>query len=210
MKPECRLYLLSPPQLVLAEFLPRLEEALATGLVPVFQLRMKGMEGLDLQRIVSETQRLCRAHDAAFVVNDAPSLAAEVGADGVHVGQEDLVAAGGMQRLREVVGPEMVIGISCHDSRHLAMEAGEQGADYVSFGAFYPTRTKDAKGRPQPEILSWWNDYATLPSVAIGGITPANVAPLVTAGADFLAVVSYVWEHAEGPGREDKKECNSA
>jgi thiamine-phosphate pyrophosphorylase len=113
----------------------------------------------------------------------------------VHVGQED----GSYEDARLAVGADAIVGVTCHDSRHLAMEAGEAGADYVAFGAFFPTTTKDAKGKPELDILEWWSGVFTLPCVAIGGITPDNCAPLVKAGADFLAVLSAVWQHPDGP-----------
>ena len=97
------------------------------------------------------------------------------------------------------MGGRAMIGVTCHASRHLAMEAAEAGADYVAFGAFFPTGTKDAKARAPLEILEWWQDIALTPCVAIGGITPENCGPLVEAGADFLAVIGSVWNHPDGP-----------
>src|SRR5262249_22293011 len=132
----------------------------------------------------------------AFLLNDRPDLAAETGCDGVHVGQQDAPYA----EARRLLGPDRTVGVTCHDSRHLAMEAAEAGADYVAFGAFFPTTTKPSRYRPAPELLAWWNEIMTVPSVAIGGITPENCGPLVAAGADFLAVVTAVWNHPDGPG----------
>lgn len=134
-------------------------------------------------------QRICADRDVAFIVNDSIALAKRLGADGVHLGQDD----GDPREARDVLGPSVQIGVTCHDSRHLAMEAGEAGADYVAFGAFYPTETKVVEHRPEPSILSWWASMFELPSVAIGGITPGNAAPLVAAGADFLAVSGAIW-----------------
>jgi thiamine-phosphate pyrophosphorylase len=131
----------------------------------------------------------------AFIVNDRPDLAKKLGADGVHVGQEDAPYA----EARALLGPDAIVGVTAHNSRHLAMEAAEAGADYVAFGAFYPTTTKDAKTRAEPDILTWWQEMMQAPCVAIGGITVENAGPLVQAGADFLAVASGVWDHAEGP-----------
>ena len=128
-------------------------------------------------------------------MNDRPDLAAELGCDGVHVGQEDVA----YKEARRIVGPDAIVGVTCHNSRHLAMVAAEQGADYVAFGAFYPTGTKDPKARAEPEILQWWSELMEVPCVAIGGITVENCAPLVEAGADFLAVVAGVWDHKDGP-----------
>jgi thiamine-phosphate pyrophosphorylase len=122
------------------------------------------------------------------------ALAKRLGADGVHLGQED----GDPRDARALLGPQAQIGVTCHDSRHLAMEAGEAGADYVAFGSFFPTTTKAVKHRPDPSILGWWTTLFEPPCVAIGGITPANAAPLVAAGADFLAVCGAVWGAAEG------------
>jgi thiamine-phosphate pyrophosphorylase len=139
---------------------------------------------------------VCAAHDVAFVLNDRADLAKQAGADGVHLGQGD----GSVKAARALLGANVQIGRTCHDSRHLAMEAGEDGADYVAFGAFYDTTTKPSHYRPAPEILTWWTTISQLPCVAIGGIFPDNAAPLVTAGADFIAVVRAVWDHPDGPG----------
>lgn len=139
---------------------------------------------------------ICRAHDVAFLINDRPDLAAELGADGVHVGQEDV----SYEEARRLVGDDAIVGVTCHDSRHLAITAAEAGADYVAFGAFFPTGTKQPKAAADPEILEWWSELMVVPAVAIGGITVANCATLVTAGADFLAVVGGVWAYENGPG----------
>lgn len=139
--------------------------------------------------------RIAQSRDVAFIVNDRPDLAKKLGADGVHVGQEDTPYA----EARALLGPDKIIGVTCHNSRHLAMEAAEAGADYVAFGAFYPTATKEPKTRAEPEILTWWQEIMEAPCVAIGGITVENALPLVEAGADFLAVASGVWAHRAGP-----------
>ena len=112
-----------------------------------------------------------------------------------NLGQGD----GDPREARRLLGPDAQIGVTCHASRHLAMEAGEAGADYVAFGAFFPTTTKTVEHHAKPEILSWWQGLFELPCVAIGGITPDNAAPLIEAGADFLAVSGAVWNHPEGP-----------
>jgi thiamine-phosphate pyrophosphorylase len=130
----------------------------------------------------------------AVLLNDRPDLAFETGCDGVHIGQGDAPYAAA----REAVGPDGIVGVTCHDSRHLAMEAGEAGADYVAFGAFFPTATKDAPTQADPELLYWWNELFTVPCVAIGGITVENCRPLIEAGTDFLAVSSGVWDHPDG------------
>ncbi|WP_324807613.1 thiamine phosphate synthase [Sphingomonas sp. LY29] len=182
------LYLISP-QDVGGAFPDRLKAAFAGGPVAAFQLRVKDSDPHELARLAEPLQRICADHDCAFIVNDSVSLAKRLGADGVHLGQKD----GDVRDARAELGPSIQIGVTCHDSRHLAMEAGEAGADYVAFGAFYPTTTKPTEHRPDPRLLSWWGTLFEIPSVAIGGITPDNAAPLVAAGADFIATCGAVW-----------------
>lgn len=193
--PGCQLYLISPLE-VGGDFPERLRAALGAGPVAAFQLRVKGLDQHQAARLAEPLQRVCTEHDVAFIVNDDMALAKRLGADGVHLGQGD----GDPREARRLLGPGAQIGVTCHDSRHLAMEAGEAGADYVAFGAFYPTATKETRHRPEPEILTWWSGLFELPCVAIGGITRDNARPLVDAGADFLAVLGAVWNHSEGPG----------
>ncbi len=185
---SCALYLISP-QGVGGTVPERLEAALEPGLASAFQLRVKDTPEHELARLAEPLQRICADAEVAFIVNDSIALAKRLGADGVHLGQSD----GDVREARAVLGPSAQIGKTCHDSRHLAMEAGEAGADYVAFGAFYPTTTKPSHYRPDPSILSWWSTLFELPCVAIGGITPENGRPLVDAGADFLAVCQAVW-----------------
>jgi len=191
-RPPCQLYLISPLD-VSGAFPDRLARALDAGPVAAFQFRVKDVDQHEAARLAEPLQRICADREVAFIVNDSVSLAKRLGADGVHLGQED----GDPREARSVLGPDVQIGVTCHDSRHLAMEAGDAGADYVAFGAFYPTPTKDVKHRPEPVILSWWSALFELPCVAIGGITPENAAPLVAAGADFLAVSSAIWSEDE-------------
>ena len=190
----CQLYLISPLD-VGGDFPTRLDQAFDGGPVAAFQFRVKDVDQHEAARLAEPLQRLCADRDIAFIVNDDMALAKRIGADGVHLGQGD----GDPREARAVLGPTAQIGVTCHDSRHLAMEAGDAGADYVAFGAFFPTTTKETRHRPDPSILSWWAALFELPSVAIGGITPANGRVLVDAGADFLAVCGAVWNHADGP-----------
>ncbi|HEU4820646.1 MAG TPA: thiamine phosphate synthase [Qipengyuania sp.] len=183
-----QLYLISPLD-VGGTFPQRLERALAAGPVAAFQLRLKGVHEHEAARLAGPLQEVCAARDCAFIVNDSIALAKRLRADGVHLGQGD----GDVRDAREELGREAQIGVTCHASRHLAMEAGEAGADYVAFGAFYPSSTKPSEHRPEPEILGWWQHLFEIPCVAIGGITPENCPPLVAAGADFLAVSQAVW-----------------
>lgn len=192
-RPPCQLYLISPPALD-AGFADRLAAALDAGPVAAFQLRLKGLDEHAVAALAPPLQRVCADRNVAFIVNDSIGLAKRLGADGVHLGQED----GDPREARQVLGREAQIGVTCHDSRHLAMEAGEAGADYVAFGAFFPTATKETHHRPDPSILSWWTTISAIPCVAIGGITPDNARPLVEAGADFLAVCGAVWNDPAG------------
>ena len=191
---SCQLYLISPLD-VGGDFPARLEAALSAGPVAAFQFRVKGMNQHEAARLAEPLQAICAAHDVAFIVNDDMALAKRIGADGVHLGQGD----GDPREARRVLGPNAQIGVTCHASRHLAMDAGEAGADYVAFGAFFPTTTKDVEHRAEPEILTWWQGLFELPCVAIGGITADNAPALIAAGADFLAVSGGVWAHPDGP-----------
>ena len=184
----CRLYLISP-QDVGGAFPERLQRAVESDVVAAFQLRVKGVSEHELAKLAEPLQRICVDADVSFIVNDSASLAKRLGADGVHLGQQD----GDVREARVLLGPQAQIGVTCHDSRHLAMDAAEAGADYVAFGAFYPTTTKPSSYRPDPSILSWWSSVFEVPCVAIGGINPANAKPLVDAGADFIAVCQAVW-----------------
>ncbi|HEU4968349.1 thiamine phosphate synthase [Sphingomonas sp.] len=189
----CQLYLISPLE-VGGAFPDRLARALDAAQVAAFQFRVKGVDQHQAAALAEPLQRICAERDVAFIVNDSIALAKRLGADGVHLGQED----GDPREARRVLGPGAQIGVTAHDSKHLAMEAGEAGADYVAFGAFYPTTTKEVRHRPDPSILGWWSTIFELPCVAIGGITPDNARLLIEAGADFLAVCGAVWNAAEG------------
>jgi thiamine-phosphate pyrophosphorylase len=193
----CRLYLITPPALAPAAFADTLAAALDAGDVACVQLRLKEADDDAIRRAADVLRPVAQQRGAAFLMNDRPDLALATGCDGVHVGQQDASYA----EARRLLGPGRIVGVTCHQSRHLAMEAAEAGADYVAFGAFFPSGTKEATHRADLEILRWWSEIMTVPSVAIGGITPQNCAPLVAAGADFLAVIAAVWNHPEGPAR---------
>jgi thiamine-phosphate pyrophosphorylase len=192
----CRLYLVTPPVLEPAAFRDILAAALDGGDVACVQLRLKDVADDVVRRACDLLLPVTQERGVAFVLNDRPDLAAAAGCDGVHVGQSDASYA----EARRLMGTDRIVGVTCHDSRDLAIDAAEAGADYVAFGAFYPTTTKPSKFRPEPDLLAWWSEMMTVPCVAIGGITARNCAPLVRAGADFLAVVTAVWNHPEGPG----------
>lgn len=190
----CLLYLISPLD-VDGDFSDRLTAALDAGPVAAFQFRVKGLEQHEAARLAEPLQAICAARDVAFIVNDDVALAKRLNADGVHLGQGD----GDPRDARRELGANAQIGVTCHASRHMAMEAGEAGADYVAFGAFYPTTTKAVEHHAEPEILEWWQGMFELPCVAIGGITIDNARVLIDAGADFLAVSGAVWAHPDGP-----------
>jgi len=195
MRERCRLYLITPPVLDLATFAPALSDALAGGDVACVQLRLKGVSDAEVLRIGAALKPIVQNADAAFILNDRPDLAVKLDADGVHVGQSDARYA----EARAALGRERIVGVTCHNSRHLAMEAAEAGADYVAFGAFYQTGTKQPAHWAEPDLLEIWSEIAETPCVAIGGVTTQNAAPLVAAGADFLAVSAGVWAHPRGP-----------
>ena len=200
-EPGCRLYLITPPAIAdLGAFARQLDETLAAGDVACFQIRLKDVglkDGGDdqIRAAVAALMPVCHAHDVAVILNDRPDLAAELGCDGVHVGPDDPPYA----EARRIMGPNATVGVTARDSRHIAMDLADAGADYVAFGAFFPSSTKDAATEADPEILEIWSETTNVPCVAIGGITVDNCAPLVAAGADFLAVSAGVWNYAEGP-----------
>ena len=198
MPPACRLYLITPPLIDdVGAFAASFDAALSGGDVGALQVRLKTAPASLVREVVARLKPPCRAKGITLILNDDPELAANLDCDGVHIGQDDMPLA----QARRIMGRERLVGVTCHDSRHLAMEAAEHGADYVAFGAFFPTRTKETTARPDPEILEIWQETMLIPCVAIGGITPENCPPLVEAGADFLAVSAGVWSHPAGPAQ---------
>lgn len=201
---RCQLYLISPPDVTIPPFSEQLKAALGSGGVPCFQLRLKTADHKPVDddtilRTGEALLRICADNNVAFILNDRPDLAKRIGADGVHLGQDD----GGVKAARALLGDDASIGVSCHDSKHLAMIAGEDGADYVAFGAFHTTKSKSAEalakyGTPTVEILDWWQTYTVVPCVAIGGMTLDNCTPIVKSGADFVAVITAIWQHPDG------------
>ena len=195
-RPPCRLYLITPPSIPdLDAFAGLLESALDAGDVAALQIRLKPADDATIRAAVARLAPIAQARGVAVILNDRPDLARETGCDGVHVGQTDA----GVSEARRVMGPDSMIGATCHDSRELAMDAAEAGADYVAFGAFFPTDTKATPHRPDPEILSIWQETTEVPCVAIGGITVETASGLAKAGADFVAVSAGVWGHPQGP-----------
>lgn len=195
-RPPCRLYLITPPEIPdLAVFARDLESALDAGDVAALQIRLKDADDAAVLAAVAALKPVAQARGVAVILNDRPDLAARSGCDGVHLGQSD----GSVSAARTMMGREAMIGVTCHGSRELAMDAAEAGADYVAFGAFFPTTTKATVHRPDPEILTIWQETVEIPCVAIGGITAATAGELARAGADFVAVSAAVWSHPGGP-----------
>ena len=192
---QTSLYLVTPPAIDLQSFPDQLAAAIDAGDVASVQLRLKGTDDDTIRRACEALLPIVQSRDIAFILNDRPDLALQTGCDGVHVGQEDMP----YEQARQILGLGRIIGVTCHASRHLAIDAAEAGADYVAFGAFFPTHTKEVQSHADADILKWWSDLMVVPCVAIGGITVENAAPLVAAGADFLAVSSGVWDHPGGP-----------
>ncbi len=191
----CRLYLITPPQIELDPFAAAFEQALSGGDIACLQIRLKDVPDAVVMAAGQTLIPLAQRAGVAVIINDRPDLAKALGADGVHIGQDD----GTYADARRIMGAKSVVGVTCHDSRHLAMEAGDAGADYVAFGAFYDTATKAPKYRATPDVLTWWSDIFEIPCVAIGGITVDNARPLIDAGADFLAVSAGIWQYPQGP-----------
>lgn len=193
--PACRLYLITPNVIDdIAAFVDTLTAALAAGDVGALQVRLKDAPGPRIEAVVRAVAPLCRKHGVSLILNDRPDLAASLDCDGVHIGQMD----GPLADARRVVGPDRIVGVTCHDSRHLAMDAAEGGADYVAFGAFFPTTTKITTATPELDILTIWQDNMLIPCVAIGGITVQTARAVAAAGADFVAVCAGVWNHPDG------------
>ena len=197
---RCRLYLITPSNIVgekLFPFADSMQLAIEAGDVACVQLRLKNVQDDTIRKVANVLQPMVQKHEISFILNDRADLAAEFGCDGVHIGQSDTP----YKKARELVGPDSIVGVTCHSSAHLAMKAGEAGADYVAFGAFFESSTKPKKYSAQPNILSKWQKTMTLPCVAIGGIDTENCQTIVEAGADFIAVAAGVWEHPEGPDK---------
>jgi thiamine-phosphate pyrophosphorylase len=191
----CRIYLITPERLDPVAFAGLLAAALDAGDVAAVQLRLKNVDDDTWCRAIDALRPVAQSRDVAFLLNDRADLAKASGCDGAHVGQEDMAA----RDARRLMGPNLTLGVTCKGSRDLAMQAGEDGADYVAFGAFFPSTSKAVTHQVDPEILRWWTELMELPCCAIGGITAENCVPLVQAGADFLAVIGCVWGHPDGP-----------
>ena len=192
---KTRLYLITPPTIPdLDAFVRELEAALDAGEVAALQIRLKDLSDYDLIAVTKVIAPIAQDRGVAVLMNDRVPLVKSLKLDGVHIGQSDMP----LKEARAFLGKEAMIGVTCHNSRDLAMDAAENGADYVAFGAFYPTTTKEAEHMADLETLSIWQESIEIPCVAIGGITAENAGEVAAAGADFIAVSGAVWNHPEG------------
>ncbi|MFT6332028.1 MAG: thiamine-phosphate pyrophosphorylase [Lentimonas sp.] len=189
-----QIYLISPPEIDLEIFSQKLEEALQTRKIAVFQLRLKNYPDDQIVNIGKKLNVICQKYQTPFILNDRFDLALKIDANGVHLGSDD----GNISNIRQEAPEDFIIGVSCYDSKHLAASAVESGADYVSFGTFFPSKTKNSQGKPNFEILNWCEEVLPVPMVAIGGINAGNCQDLIKNKADFLAVISYVWDNSKG------------
>jgi thiamine-phosphate pyrophosphorylase len=195
-KTPCSLYLITPQSIEPESFCDLLADALDAGNIAAVQLRLKNIDDLAILKAARVLLPICRDRNVPLIINDRPDLALESGCDGTHIGQKDT----SYTKARNIMGESQIVGVTCHNSKHLAIEAAEKGADYVAFGAFFPTKTKTANHTAGTDLLEWWNELMIVPCVAIGGIRPENCESLVSSGADYLAVVSAIWDHPDGPG----------
>lgn len=184
-----QLYIISPPEIEIESFKPKLMEAIHNHKPAMFQLRLKHVDDAAILDAAEQLLTICHAYGVKFIVNDSPEIARKCGADGVHVGDEDMAVF----EARKFLGPDAIIGASCYNDIERAAEMEREGATYVSFGAFYPTTTKQAKSRAEIATLKKWKAEHTTPASAIGGINFTNKQVLEDAGADYICMVSAIW-----------------
>lgn len=199
-----QIYLISPPQINLNEFAKELDEVLKTGMVPVFQLRLKDCQKNIIKKNAQELMKICKQNNCLFILNDDLNLALELGADGVHLGIDDCDKFNKISEIKHQ-HQQFIIGASCYDSKHLAMQAGESGADYISFGAFFASKTKISRGNPDIDLLDWAIEMLNLPVVGIGGINSQNCRELIEHKIDFIALISFIWQHPKGSSQAVKE-----
>jgi thiamine-phosphate pyrophosphorylase len=191
----CRLYVITPETFDLHPFADSLAGALDAGDVAAVQLRLKNAPDGVWKRAIDALRPVCQSRRVELLLNDRADLVAAAGCDGAHVGQEDMPA----REARRLMGSGRTLGVTCKSSHDLADRAVQDGASYVAFGAFFPSTSKQVTNLADPEVLRRWAQRSQVPSCAIGGITAANLAPLVSAGANLLAIIGGVWSHPDGP-----------
>ena len=185
------IYLISPQKIRGSQFYEELQQVLKTNKVKYFQLRLKKISDRNLLKISKKIKKIVRKNNVKFLINDKPSIAKRVGADGCHIGQKDI----NFTRSRKILGKSKIIGITCHNSKKLALNAKRQGANYVAFGSFFESSTKKTAFKANLEILRWTKKKISMPIVAIGGINSINYKKILTSGADFIACSSYIWNN---------------
>ena len=185
------IYLISPQKIRGARFYNKLDQVLKTNKVKYFQLRLKKISSLNLIKISRKIKKITRKNNVKFLINDKPTVARTVGADGCHIGQKDM----NLMSCRKILGKNKIIGVTCHNSKKLALKAKKNGANYIAFGSFFKSSTKKSPFRANLAILRWAKKKINMPTVAIGGINSSNYKKILSSGASFIACSSYIWNN---------------
>ena len=185
------IYLISPQKIRGFKFYEELQQVLKTNKVKYFQLRLKKISDRNLLKISKKIKKIVRKNNVKFLINDKPFIAKMVSADGCHIGQKDV----DFMSSRKILGKNKIIGVTCHNSKKLALKAKKYGANYVAFGSFFKTSTKKTAFKANLAILRWAKKKINMPIVAIGGINSSNYKKILSNGADFVACSSYVWNN---------------
>mgnify|MGYP001354689569 CR=1 FL=1 len=185
------IYLISPQKIRGNKFYNELDKILKTKKVKYFQLRIKKISNSNLIKISNKIKKIVKKNNVKFIINDMPAIAKKIGADGCHIGQKDL----DYKSSRKVLGEKKIIGITCHNSKKLALKAKIAGADYIAFGSFFKTSTKKTAFKANLAILRWAKKKISMPIVAIGGINSSNYKKVLSSGANFIACSSYIWNN---------------
>tara|TARA_Y100000590_G_scaffold462046_1_gene625164 strand:+ start:1114 stop:1650 length:537 start_codon:yes stop_codon:yes gene_type:complete len=164
---------------------------LKTNKVKYFQLRLKKTPNLNLLKISRKIKKIVKKNNVKFIINDKPAIAKLVNADGCHIGQKDI----DLIDARKIIGKNKIIGVTCHNSKKLAIKAKKDGANYVAFGSFFKSSTKKTTFKANLEILRWAKKKINMPTVAIGGINSSNYNKILLNGADYIACSNYVWNN---------------
>ncbi len=185
------IYLISPKKIRGIRFYKELNDVLKTNKVKYFQLRLKKISTLNLIKISKKVKKITKKNNVKFLINDKPLVAKTIGADGCHIGQKDM----NFITARKILGKKKIIGLTCHNSKKLALKAKKYGANYVAFGSFFKSSTKKTAFRANLQILRWAKKKINMPSVAIGGISNSNYKKILLNGANFVACSNYVWNN---------------
>ena len=185
------IYLISPQNIKNDRFYGELNQVLKTNKVKFFQLRLKKTSTSNLLKISKEIKKIAKKNNVKFLINDKPFVAKSVGADGCHIGQKDM----DIISARKILGNKKIIGVTCHNSKRLAIKAKNNGANYIAFGSFFKSYTKKTVYRANLEILRWAKKKINIPTVAIGGINSSNCKKILSNGADFIACSNYIWNN---------------